>query len=534
MENLLERYQSFFENFDNGVLITEIIGDGHDFLIKDLNRVPQIFLGDKKEELIDKKISEVLPFEKQIGIISKMREVYYKEEKQEYFFSFYKNDELEKNMDFNIIKLKNGEIAVNYRDLTEKKKRRHRLIKKRNRLALAVEGADLGIWDWNISKDKFEFNHKWKKLLGYNRTELENKIDSWTNIVHENDRKKVLTKIKNHLQGKTDIYEVEARLETKSNDYKWIKAIGKIVERKNNMKPKRVAGVLLDIDDRKRMERKLKEQKAYFDQLFEESTEAIILLENDGSILKVSNHFEKLFGYKEEEILSKKIDDLILPEDRIEKGYNYTEKVADGGDVKIETIRKKKNGEKIHVSLHAFPITLKGGQLGIYTIYNDISQRKEEEEKIKYLSFHDQLTDLYNRRYFENEMERLSDSRMKPVSILVIDIDGLKEINDNYGHKRGDEYIKTTAEIISSAVRKEDIAARIGGDEFAIILPYTTKEAAQKMVNRINEICQKYTEELDLDLEISAGCATCHRGDDLGKIFVRADKDMYYKKKTKI
>ena len=282
------------------------------------------------------------------------------------------------------------------------------------------------------------------------------------------------------------------------------------------------------------MERKLKEQKAYFEQLFAESTEGIILLDNDGKVLKVSEHFEKLFGYKEEEILGENIDDLILPDNIIEKGHNYTKKVANGGDVKTEGIRQKKNGEKIHVSLHAFPITLKEGQLGIYTIYNDISQRKKEEEKIRYLSFHDQMTGLYNRRYFENEMERLSSSRMNPVSIIVADIDDLKEVNDNYGHKRGDEYIKEAASIIDSAVRREDIAARIGGDEFAVILPYTEKETAEKIIKRINNICEKKGRDLNLDLEISLGCATCQNNNNLDEIFVKADKVMYSKKKDKV
>ena len=385
-----------------------------------------------------------------------------------------------------------------------------------------------------LDLSKIEVNDKWAEMLGYEKEELKGKIETWQNLLHEDDKEEVFSKLDDHFKGGKDIYEVEARLKTKDNKYKWIKNIGKVVERDKDSKPKRAVGIHLDIDDSKRMERKLQEQKAYFEQLFAESTEGIILLDNDGNVLKVSEHFEKLFGYKEEEILGEDIDDLIVPAQIMDKGQGYTKKVANGGDVKTEGIRQKKNGEKIHVSLHAFPITLKEGQLGIYTIYNDISQRKKEEEKIRYLSFHDQMTGLYNRRYFENEMERLSNSRMKPVSIIVADIDDLKVVNDNHGHKKGDEYIKSAAEIIESAVRKEDIAARIGGDEFAVILPYTEKETAEKIITRINNICEEKKSDLRNDLNISVGCATCQNEEDLDEIFVKADKIMYSKKKEKV
>ena len=539
MGDLLKRYQSLFENIDNGIIITEIIGDGHEFKIKDLNQVPNFIsenIGDEKidkECIKGKEISKVFPCTEKIGLISKMREVYFKDKNREYPLSYYENNELKKIINFNIMKLETGEIALKYRDMTDEKIRKNKLKEHKNRLALAVEGAELGIWDWNINQGKVKFNDKLRKMLNYDNIELEKNIEKWKKLIHENDKEKVLNKLQKHLEGRTDNYEVEVRLQTKNGDYKWIKVIGRVVERGNNLEPKRAVGIHLDIDERKRMERKFQEQRAYFEQLFAESTEGIILLDNDGNVLKVSNYFEELFGYEEEEILGENIDDLILPEDRIDKGQDYTEKVANGGDVKIETIREKKNGEKIHVSLHAFPITLQEGQLGIYTIYNDITKRKEEEEKIKYLSFHDQMTGLYNRRYFENEMERLSGSRMNPVSIIVADIDDLKKVNDNYGHKRGDNYIKTAAEIIESAVRKEDIAARIGGDEFAVILPYTDKKTSKKIINRIKSICKDKSSDLNLNLKISVGCATCHDNDKLDEIFVKADKVMYSKKQNK-
>ena len=107
------------------------------------------------------------------------------------------------------------------------------------------------------------------------------------------------------------------------------------------------------------------------------------------------------------------------------------------------------------------------------------------KKEIEHLSFHDEMTDLYNRRYFENEMERLNKSRRLPISIVIADMDELKQINDNYGHKMGDRYIKKAAEIINSATRSGDVVARIGGDEFVIILPGTNTNLAKELCERI-------------------------------------------------
>src|SRR6056297_411725 len=116
MGELLKRYRSLFEKCDNGIVIAEIIGDGHDFKIKDLNRIPELFVGKTKNEIIGKELSKVFPCVKNLGLISKMREVFYKENNKNYSLSYYENKDLKKTYKFNIIKLANDEIAVKYRN----------------------------------------------------------------------------------------------------------------------------------------------------------------------------------------------------------------------------------------------------------------------------------------------------------------------------------------------------------------------------------------------------------------------------------
>ncbi|MFW5873723.1 MAG: diguanylate cyclase domain-containing protein [Bacillota bacterium] len=283
-------------------------------------------------------------------------------------------------------------------------------------------------------------------------------------------------------------------------------------------------------------EQKLQEQQAYFKQLFNNSTEAICLLDNNHQVIQVNQRFEELFGYSEEEIKGKDLDEFILPEECKNIGKNYTKEVNGGKKVSAETVRKSKDGSRIDVYMQGFPVNLTNGQIGIYALYTDISERKQKEREIEYLSFHDEMTGLYNRRYYENELERLESSRRMPIAIVIGDVDELKSINDNYGHKSGDKIIKSAAQVLGEVSRSEDVVARMGGDEFAVILPETDAEAAQKYCQRIRNEIDKFNSQnnLPFKLSISIGFSIYHEDSkSLEDVFNQADKQMYVHKKRK-
>ncbi len=297
-----------------------------------------------------------------------------------------------------------------------------------------------------------------------------------------------------------------------------------------------VVASIRNITDLKETERRLKEQKAYFEQLFNNSTEAISLMDNNHCVIKVNKKFEELFGYTEEEIKGYNLDDFLLPDEIESTGRHYTEKVKRGEKVTDETVRKSKDGKKIDVFLQGFPINLSNGQIGIYALYTDISQRKKKEREIKYLSFHDEMTGLYNRRYFENELERLESSRKLPVAVVIGDLDGLKKINDVYGHKMGDKFIMSAAQVLKNTSRSEDVAARIGGDEFAVILPETDTESAHKYCKRIRENINRFNQKNDLPQKLSISLGTSileNNSQSLDEIFNEADQKMYINKGRK-
>ena len=140
-------------------------------------------------------------------------------------------------------------------------------------------------------------------------------------------------------------------------------------------------------------------------------------------------------------------------------------------------------------------------------ITSNVLARQKTETNIRYMSFHDQLTGLYNRYFLGEEMERLDTARQLPLAVIMADLNGLKLVNDTYGHDTGDKMLKTAADIIKNSCREEDIIGRFGGDEFVILLPQTTEETARLICKRIEEGCRGALVE-DVPVSIALGIAT--------------------------
>lgn len=164
-------------------------------------------------------------------------------------------------------------------------------------------------------------------------------------------------------------------------------------------------------------------------------------------------------------------------------------------------------------------------------LQREIVMRNRTEERLKYLSFHDHLTGLYNRAFFEEQMQRFAAARYNPVSIIVCDVDGLKFVNDTLGHDFGDSLLVAAANIIKNSFQAGDVVARTGGDEFAIILPNSDERAAKDACNRISAGIEAYNEENhELPISISIGRATSCDTSSISDLFKEADNNMYREK----
>jgi diguanylate cyclase (GGDEF)-like protein len=163
-----------------------------------------------------------------------------------------------------------------------------------------------------------------------------------------------------------------------------------------------------------------------------------------------------------------------------------------------------------------------------------ITERKKAETEVLYLSFHDQLTGLYNRRFFEEELKRLDTKRQLPASIIMADVDGLKYVNDSYGHEKGDRLLIAASEIMKNSCRKEDIITRWGGDEFIIFLPKTTEKDARDVIDRIRKVSKVQKLDDKINISISLGLTTKNDlNEKIEHIIEQADKNMYLDKTSK-
>jgi len=163
----------------------------------------------------------------------------------------------------------------------------------------------------------------------------------------------------------------------------------------------------------------------------------------------------------------------------------------------------------------------------------DVSEKKKDEQKIRYLSYHDKLTGVYNRAYFDDFVESLDKNERFPFSIIVGDMNGLKDLNDHYGHKKGDLLLKEMANICLKSCRDTDVICRIGGDEFAIVCPDTDAKGARHLCERIRNLCLETEVEYIGKPSIALGYSTKTDHDQsVDKVFKTADNNMYRNKMT--
>ncbi len=268
-------------------------------------------------------------------------------------------------------------------------------------------------------------------------------------------------------------------------------------------------------------------------QAMEQAPAPVMIAALDGSIEYVNAMFCRVTGYEKDEVVGQNPRFLKSEINAPEVYRDLWSTITAGKEWECELANRRKNGQIYWEWVKISPVFDTAGKIIKYLkVALDITDRKKYEESLHYLSTHDSLTGLYNRVYFDAEMKRLAASREFPVSVIVADVDGLKNVNDTKGHDAGDKLIQLTALAVLSIFRAADVVSRIGGDEFAILLPNTDLQTAQDAVDRIKATFES-GDTKQLGGGLSLGIATAFSGDELVAALKTADERMYLDKYSK-
>lgn len=264
--------------------------------------------------------------------------------------------------------------------------------------------------------------------------------------------------------------------------------------------------------------------------LLDGSSDPIFSFSKDGEYQYVNHAFAEGVCLSVKDIIHHKIWDVFSKEEA-DLRFATVKDVFKTGEIRTIEVRVPRPDRDRYYLTTAKPVfDIRGDVVLVICISKEITERKQLEKELIRVSNYDTLTGLFNRHYFEIEMERLQSSRLFPVSIIISDMDRLKLINDQYGHAAGDNALQKASMVLQDSIRAEDIAARIGGDEFAILLTETPEATAAEIVKRI--ITNLHAQD-DSMLHLSIGYATGEEGSNLVDIFRLADERMYQDKKKK-
>lgn len=284
-----------------------------------------------------------------------------------------------------------------------------------------------------------------------------------------------------------------------------------------------------EIVERKRLELELRKSEEILKTYIEKAPIGIFVIDASGNYVDVNMKACQLMGRTREEVLGLSLTDYLTPID-LDRGLAGFYELSSKGFIDAEYRVRRKNSPDYWISLRAAKINS-----DCYIAFCvDISDRKEKEARVEYLSYHDVLTGIYNRAYYEEQIKKLDIEQNLPFSVIISDINGLKLTNDSLGHAAGDRILIETTKLFNMHLRKGDILARVGGDEFSLLLPQTNSQEAQEIVNRIHEACQSFKVELfevPMKMSVSLGFATKTKIEESFSEISKLAEDYMYRSK---
>jgi diguanylate cyclase (GGDEF)-like protein/PAS domain S-box-containing protein len=313
------------------------------------------------------------------------------------------------------------------------------------------------------------------------------------------------------------------------------------------------AMVFSDITEDVNREKALQQRTAFLNQIIEFIPDMLFVIDKNGTVIVWNEAAEEMTGVKKEDILGKKNYEYAIPiygkrkpfladyilEGKLPKAGECISFEKNGDTLTGITDKAVLKGEKRVLWGKASPFyDGEGNLLGAIEIIRDITKIKHMWDELRELAERDPLTGVFNRRQLmillRRELERCKRTRT-PLTIFYIDVDNLKEINDEFGHAEGDELLKNIAEAFTKGLRKVDIVARVGGDEFVIVIPSTNKRKAEKIIERIRIKLKEISKNKKYSVDFSFGTYEVNplEPTSVENVISIADERMYRMKRTK-
>lgn len=392
-------------------------------------------------------------------------------------------------------------------DIDERKKAQQAIVDAENRWSFALSSARQGVWDLDVLTGKTYYSPVWKQMLGYEDDELGDDPDLWMKLIHPEDRQRARQLDEEHKYGQSEFFEAEFRMRHKDGHWIWVLDRGKTIERGTDGRTTRAIGTHTDITSQKLAQVQmaataaaLRAEKEKLRVTLHAIGDAVICTDAASNITFMNQTAEVLTGYKADDAIGRTLSDIYCPRDEENNEVIpvLDEVTSDTAGAYNRAVIERPDGSRAAIRQIVSPIITEGRvSNGSVIVIQDVTDARTLQRQLAYAASHDSLTGLANRASFHTRMRELTEELNgadddTTHQLLFIDLDRFKAVNDSAGHAAGDAMLKLIAATLRNAVRPTDFAARIGGDEFALILFGCDTECAvreaEKIVAAISEI----------------------------------------------
>ncbi|WP_137973754.1 bifunctional diguanylate cyclase/phosphodiesterase [Pseudomonas sp. F(2018)] len=344
----------------------------------------------------------------------------------------------------------------------EQRRARSALKHSEERLALALESAQEGLWDWDMQSGQVYYSRQYCDMLGYTLEEFGATNDSWLSRLHPDDRERAGQRLKTLLAGRSTHDESSFRMRHRDGGYRWLHYRGQMLLDAQGQ-PSRFIGTASDVTRRRADEDSLRQAAAVFDS----TLEGVLVTDREQRIVHVNPAFSRITGYAADEVLGK-LPSLLKSGRHDDAFYQSLWHALDSrGTWSGEVWNRRKGGEVFPMWQCIRSIRDESGTLTHYVgVFSDVSAIKHSQHELDYLAHHDALTTLPNRLLFG---ERIEQAIQRGGALLLLDLDHFKIVNESLGHNIGDQLLKLIGERLSEAIGANVTLARLGGDEFGLL-----------------------------------------------------------------